>query len=316
MKTVCVYHRVDLDGWMSAAIIKYWYKCQPDEIVEMYKKIDGEYSFDFLGYDYGDPIPNLSGYDRLIMCDISFPNENMLELANIFGNNFLWIDHHQPKINEVNEYLVENKALDIDGLTTTENKPKYAACELTWQFVFPYKSIPEIVRRIGRYDCFGHKGTDEEQMILEFQYGARSYISNYEEAYEYLVNTMFNKDNIKLIQSSGNHIYQYLCINAKLSYDNGFSVFFGHYNSYHNLRFICFNKERFNPINFGIDYHKDGYDGAACFYYDGFDWKFSLYNDDETVDVSLIAKSFGGGGHKGAAGFRIKNINSFLKNYV
>ena len=32
-------------------------------------------------------------------------------------------------------------------------------------------------------------------------------------------------------------------------------------------KFICINKENFNPINFGIDYHKDGYDGAACFHY-------------------------------------------------
>lgn len=68
--------------------------------------------------------------------------------------------------------------------------------------------------------------------------------------------------------------------------------------------FICFNKERFNPINFGIDYHKDGYDGAACFHRtkDG-NWAFSLYNDNGLVDCSLIAKQYGGGGHKGASGF-------------
>lgn len=25
MKTVCVYHSIDLDGWMSAAIVKHWF---------------------------------------------------------------------------------------------------------------------------------------------------------------------------------------------------------------------------------------------------------------------------------------------------
>ena len=92
--------------------------------------------------------------------------------------------------------------------------------------------MPEIVRLLGRYDCFGHKtksfkmdrdsydkarqyleevgklkefennktSTDgyslvyyandvakklsEEQMVLEFQYGARQCISNYQEAYD------------------------------------------------------------------------------------------------------------------------------------
>jgi hypothetical protein len=25
MKIACVYHKIDLDGWMSAAIVKYWF---------------------------------------------------------------------------------------------------------------------------------------------------------------------------------------------------------------------------------------------------------------------------------------------------
>lgn len=79
-----------------------------------------------------------------------------------------------------------------------------------------------------------------------------------------------------------------------------------------NRKFVCFNKERFNPINFGIDYHKDSYDGAACFRYLNRMWHFSLYNDNGLVDCSVIAKGLGGGGHKGAAGFIIKDINKFL----
>ena len=30
--------------------------------------------------------------------------------------------------------------------------------------------------------------------------------------------------------------------------------------------------------------------------------------------AAVIAKSFGGGGHKGASGFRIKDINSIINN--
>ena len=77
-------------------------------------------------------------------------------------------------------------------------------------------------------------------------------------------------------------------------------------------KFICINKERFNPINFGIDYHKDGYDGCACFHYANDKWNFSLYNDNGEVDCSVIAKQYGGGGHHGASGF-ILNNEEFLK---
>ena len=78
-------------------------------------------------------------------------------------------------------------------------------------------------------------------------------------------------------------------------------------------KFICINKERFNPINFGIKYHDDGYDGAACFHYANGEWNFSLYNDNGKVDCSAICKQFGGGGHKGASGFRVKDISKIIK---
>jgi len=41
-------------------------------------------------------------------------------------------------------------------------------------------------------------------------------------------------------------------------------------------------------------------------------WNFSLYNDNGLVDCSVIAKQFGGGGHKGASGFRIKDIDKII----
>ena len=63
-----------------------------------------------------------------------------------------------------------------------------------------------------------------------------------------------------------------------------------------------------------IDYHKDGYDGCACFHYANGMWNFSLYNDNGEVDCSVIAKQFGGGGHKGASGFRIDDITKIINN--
>jgi nanoRNase/pAp phosphatase (c-di-AMP/oligoRNAs hydrolase) len=41
-------------------------------------------------------------------------------------------------------------------------------------------------------------------------------------------------------------------------------------------------------------------------------WNFSLYNDNGKVDCSVIAKSFGGGGNNGAAGFRIKDLSKIF----
>ena len=309
MKTACIYHSIDLDGWMSAAIVKHW------------SILNAPMYIDFIGYNYGKPIPDLSEYDKVIMCDISFSKEEMLKLVKEKQSNFIWIDHHQRTIDETLQYIFDNNTSEPSGYRTKGQLE--AACELTWKYFFLNEEMPEIVRLLGRYDCFGHKGTDEEQQVLEFQYGARDLISDYEDAYNFLIDEIKNKSVNLGIGLRGEHIYSYLCTEAMQTYKNGFEVLFlvniQHSKEtaivgFEKLRYICINKERFNPINFGIDYHKEGYDGAACFHYDApfNQWKFSLYNDNGKVDCSLIAQQFGGGGHKGAAGF-VLDFDEFNK---
>jgi len=299
MKTICIYHSRDLDGWMSAAIIKKWF---------LESEENNPNTLEFLGWDFGDEIPDLSSYDRVIMVDISFSKEDMEKIDLQSSNGLTWIDHHLSAIKS-NNFISERdgKSRHVEGLRNT----KYAACELTWKYFFPEEKIPEIVRLLGRYDCFGHKGTDEEQKVLEFQYGARAIIKNYSDAYiylciEYRVGGKYNQEINKSILDKGIAIYQYLCTESQQTYKKAFPVEFnigGNPGIEKHKSFLCVNQERFNPINFGIDYHKEGYDGFACFWYKDGKWMWSLYNDNGEVDCSAIAKGYDGGGHKGAAGF-------------
>jgi oligoribonuclease NrnB/cAMP/cGMP phosphodiesterase (DHH superfamily) len=266
---ICIYHSRDLDGWMSAAIVKLWLP-----------------KTELIGWDYGQPIPDLS-FKEVIMVDVSFPPEIMDENK----NRLTWIDHH-------NSAILDCQHININGLRDS----KFAACELTWKFFFKDKPMPELVRLLGRYDCFGHKGTEEEQKVLEVQYGARAIISNPHEAYKELVDNI-SCDNTELqIWSIGRGIYKYLCAEAQQTYARRFEITLDGY------KFGCVNECRFNPINFGIDYHLDGYDGFACFHYQNGQWVYSVYNDNGKTDCSIIAKNRGGGGHKGASGFRSKEV--------
>ncbi len=307
MKTVCIYHGIDLDGWMSAAIVKHWWQENQGSYIQENNHITnpntGEDSIDFISYNYGQPILDLSWYDKVIMVDISFPKEEMYRLWHIIDREIIWIDHHISAINANNNLIWK-------GLQDTN----HAACELTWQYFFPNESIPEIVRLLGRYDCFGHKGTDEEQKVLEFQYGARMVINNYDKAYDFLTANINRGDSVcDSVHMDGATIYRFLCSDAKQSYKNGFPLNFlypSNETKQHKIvKGICINKERFNPVNFGIDYHSEGYDIVWCFHYANGKWNFSIYNDNGTVDVSEIAKFYGGGGHKGAAGFTINDIS-------
>ena len=315
MNIGCVYHSIDLDGWMSMAIVKHWFNIQREKYVnsKVFKEVDVDLgTITSIGYNYGEPIPDLSKYDKIIMCDISFPVEifhNLVETKEV-----IWLDHHKSAINEWMSFVGKDLPRGIQDTN-------YAACELTWQYFFPNETMHEIVRLLGLYDSFRHKGTSEEQKVLEFQYGARTYIKNYNDAYEAL--TIKTTVLISGIKEAGKGIYQYLCTEAKQSYENRFSVWLvePHITLMPSTyKFTCINKERFNPINFGIDYHSEGYDGACCFHYDGKTnlWRFSLYNDNGEVDCSKIAKQYGGGGHKGAAGFVLSpdDFNRFMATNI
>lgn len=282
MKKVCIYHSRDLDGWMSGAIVKSFYR-----------------DVELIGWDYGQPLPDLDTESQVIMVDISFPRSIMQEINEV--NGLIWIDHHISAIKDVAE--LESLPY-IHGL---RNERK-AACELTWEYFFSDRPMLELVRLLGRYDCFGHKGTTEEKTVLEFQYGARQLISNVDDAYGVLVACKQNQEGIldynpcDDILLAGKAIYKYLCTEAKHSYKRIFPIELDGY------KFACINQERFNPINFGINYHDDGYDGFACFHYQDGVFNYSVYNDNGLVDCSIIAKNRGGGGHKGASGFRLDHI--------
>jgi uncharacterized protein len=288
---ICIYHSRDLDGWMSAAIVKLKYP-----------------GVELIGWDYGMPLPlfDPETEEDIVLVDVSFPAQTMQSLAYAF--NLTWIDHHISAIKEVST---------LDPLPFIEGRrnDKFAACELTWQYFFTDEPMPEIVRLLGRYDCFGHKGTDEELKVLEFQYGARAVISNPDDAYSMLIECTRTKESeywflqaqvvVGRIYELGRGIYKYLCTEAKQTYSMIFPVEFDGY------KFACVNQVRFNPINFGIDYHKDGYDGFACFHFQNGQFNYSLYNDNGNVDCSAICKKRGGGGHKGAAGFRTDTMVLF-----
>lgn len=281
---ICIYHSRDLDGWMSAAIVKKWHP-----------------QTKLIGWDYGMPEPiseEVEG-NEVILVDISLSEAFMTENR----NRITWIDHHKSAIDKY-------EPLNLPGLRDAS----FAACELTWKFFFTDQEMPEIVRLLGRYDCFGHKGTDEELSVLQFQYAARLMITNPEEALNALENMVDAA--IKEWITIGAGIHSYLCVEAKQIYSRAFPVAFLVHESESKAlayQFLCVNQERFNPINFGIDYHKDGHNAFVCYWYQNGKWVFSVYNDNGEVDCSAICKMLGGGGHKGAAGFTTEGLEFIAK---
>ena len=312
MKTLNIYHSRDLDGWCSAAIVKYWHNIEKNKLAEANSLGFNLSEIDFIGWDYGQPIPNWKIYDEIIMCDISFKPEEMNAMIKA-GKKLIWLDHHNSSILDVYNYFTKEKLELPDGI----RNEKFAACELTWQYFFKDIPTPKAVEYLGLYDSFRHKAEMDaigQQEVLEFQYAARSYISELQDFPMDLLKS--NKSEFIVVNyiKDGKAIYHYLLMDAREIYKKKIEIIIDGY------KFCGFNAERFNPINFKIDYHKDGYDGALCFWYDKekSGWNFSFYNDNSKVDCSLIAKKYGGGGHVGASGAVIKDnpLEDYIKNLL
>jgi oligoribonuclease NrnB/cAMP/cGMP phosphodiesterase (DHH superfamily) len=133
MKTAIVYHRVDWDGYTSAAVAKMAF---PDA--------------ELIGWTYGDNEPEVSEFDQIVLVDLSLSEDWMLANA----PKLIWIDHHKNVIESLqsNPILAAVPGIRMDGI---------GACYLTWAHFFPREcsrrnDIPSHVRLIATADVMDY----------------------------------------------------------------------------------------------------------------------------------------------------------------
>ena len=274
----CFFHSSDLDGQCSGAIIKMAY---PD--------------CELIGINYGDDFPwdSIKRNDTVILVDISLqPFSDMEKLSNMCS--LYWIDHH---ISAINEYEKSKNFRPADVSLNTE----YAACELTWKY-FNKTSIPYYVTLLGQFDIWNHSNPD----TLFFQYGLSQYNTNPDN--QILWEKLKLKQFLTEIINEGRHIKKYVDKeNIKYLKNAGFETEFSGYKCYAVNKLFC------GSLIFDSLKNKEDYDIFIIFGYNNFKWSISLYSEKDNIDVSKLAKKYGGGGHKGASGFQLKEKPVFIK---
>ncbi len=275
-----IYHSKDLDGLCSGAII-----------------LLANPACKMIGWDYGQPIPEIDGTEEVVMADISFPMEEMLRLTNLLGEKLTIIDHHKRFIDS---YLAATEDLEITAICNLETTK--SACELAWEHFFPGTPTPEWIILLSKYDIWKGAGTDEWDLVISpFQYGMRSLIKT---IYD------FSKElpSIDAIIEKGNAILTYVVTtdNYNLTH-SGFEILFKGY------RTLCVNVPGVSTDTFKSVYNPEKHDLMMGFNYTGKFWKVSL-RSVKPIDCSLLASEYpGGGGHFAAAGFEVADINEIIK---
>jgi oligoribonuclease NrnB/cAMP/cGMP phosphodiesterase (DHH superfamily) len=276
----CFYHSADLDGHCSGAIVNKFYE-----------------GVDLRPIDYGQPFPwgDITEGETVFMVDFALqPFSDMLKLSKMC--KLVWIDHHVSALKAYVEVWEEHG--DIEGLRDA----KVGACELTWRQFYPDTPMPDAVRFLGMYDSWRH-GDDDE--CLDFQYGMRVLdtdpkIGKHRSSWDMLLS---NNNSMSGIRAAGCHarVYQkqqdaqYL---KAASFETNFA----------NLRCIAVNKLLTSSQLFASVWDPDKYDAMLTFGWKNGSWTVSLYSTKEDVDVSVIAKAHGGGGHKSASGFQCTTL--------
>jgi len=276
----CFYHSADLDGHCSGAIVAKFFP-----------------GVELMPIDYGQPFPwdSLLEGEAVYMVDFALqPFSDMFRL--VASHSLTWIDHHASALKSYDVERQDNPI--IDGL----RNPKMGACELTWIALYKDKPMPDAVSLLGVYDSWRHNSAES---CLNFQYGLRISDMDPKTGAQKLLWDSLLKDNelVDTIQSTGKAIRQY----QKLQ-DRQYIKMAAFTTTLDGLRCIAVNKMMTNSQMFEALWVPSDYDAMLSFGWKNGSWTVSLYSDKTGVDVSVVAKAHGGGGHAGASGFQCTEL--------
>lgn len=291
MHTTVIYHRADFDGIFCREIAK---KFLPE-------------GTQLLGWDYGDPVPAIPEGEQLYMLDISV--DGLMDFPGL-----VWIDHHKSAIEKFSPDIYGYR---IDGV---------AACRLAWQWFtlhaawdpreqqppygLPQKlayvehivTEPFAVRLAGEYDIWDKRDERAER----FQHGLRSQELTEQNWADLLheTHTIGFAHLVQVLLTQGRAIqYAQTKQNESIIKAAGFTI------NFEGLCFLACNHARYNSHLFTAGL-TDEHDACFGFNWDGKQWRVSLYHapGKEHHDLSVIAVKHGGGGHRGACGFRTPSL--------
>ena len=270
---VRIYYHNDADGRCSGAIA-YRYFNGNCELYEMdYTK---EFDFSVLSKD-----------DIVYVLDYCLqPFELMLKLNN--SCDLIWIDHH---ISAVKDY--EASASSIHGIRDISK----AACMLTWNYFYPNKEPNWAVKYIEDVDIWKWEFEDDSKLFFAglelWDFTPKSFIWDY----------LFGEDAdamVDKLKREGEFVDRFkVSFWKEIVSSFGFPLTFEGYTNCYACNQGKSGSNLFKSL-------ESQFDIVIPFVYDGKSkqWRVSLFS--KTVDVSEIAKKFGGGGHKRAAGFETK----------
>jgi len=275
-----IFHHNDLDGKVSAAVVLFL----KGGGGKVYANMDLK-EIDCVAMNYTNSInlKDIQEGEEVWILDYSIPPNEMRELLKI-TNRVFWIDHHKTAIEKY-----KDAGIEVLGLRKVDK----AGCELTWEYCFKNSNYPDLVKYVGDRDVWRWQYGKTTKF---FCCGLLQYSDNV-----YLLSQMINLDPsvaLKLI-NNGKIVDLWLQKRNK-AYLEAYG-FIGEFEGHTAI--VC------NHALVGSEFFDScqEYKLLILFVFTGQRFAVSLYSRDG-LDVSELAKKYGGGGHHSAAGFQCREL--------
>lgn len=284
MKPLCIYHGNCADGFGSAWVVRRFFA--------------GE--VDFHAGVYQNPPPDVTDRDVLLV-DFSYKMDVLHEMAGK-ANSILVLDHHKTAAADLEHAGRAGSTWDQHMLNVYQDRCEgvthslYALFDMdrsgagvTWDYFFPNEPRPALINRI------------EDRDLWRFAYADTRAIQAAVFSYPYDFDTwdLLFKCDLQTLRIEGEAIERkhFKDINELVGVVTRPMRIAGHDVLMANLPYTLTSDAG----------HKlaQGKPFGGCYWDTPEGRVFSLRSTDEGLDVSAIAKQYGGGGHRNASGFRL-----------
>lgn len=280
---ICIYHFPCDDGFAAAWVVNRKWS-----------------DVDFRPCNYGMKAP-ADGIDNknILIADFSFKPDTLKAMAERAASVVV-LDHHKTAQEDLGEFITDPMRCDV--LDTHSFPPTGPLANfdmtrcgslMTWDFCFPNQPAPMMLRHIDDRDrwIFAYPETRTLSLYI------RSFPFEFEAWDEFMIDSGDNRGAIlaeaKAIERYYNRRISELC---EMAEDK---VIGNHVVPVVNAPF-AFASDCAHEL---LTLHPDA--PFAATYYESYGGRsYSLRSSDDRVDVSEVARSYGGGGHRNSAGFR------------
>lgn len=244
---------------------------------------------DYVGVHHGDEPPAGLVGKEIYFIDFVYPKQ-LMESLKKENKRIVIIDHHKTAVDVLE--LADEKLFNIN----------HSGAVLSWQYFHSNKATPSILKHIEDRDLWHWEIDNSREVLAYFD------LFNFDfKIWDDIINE-FDNNEIKRREFVGNGVllmrqWNHLCEN--ILKEDAMEVEFEGHRIYSINASAVFSSDLGNLLSKKLP-------PMAIVWHQSNNGNFTVsLRSDGILDVSEIAKKYGGGGHKAAAGFRIMEGQPF-----